>query len=147
MTLRQTRYGSFIKGALNHLKASYIDENLLKTTPIDELELIFEDLISSGHQSTKNILDESQYFEYICFILRFIEEHKNLGISETAIKIFISYQDVNEMSCMFIASLEDEELKNFIIKYALLRKLNTYEADRHLLALVDRIVGEESYCP
>ena len=119
----------------------------MKTTPIDELELIFEDLISSGHQSTKNILDESQYFEYICFILRFIEEHKNLGISETAIKIFISYQDVNEMSCMFIASLEDEELKNFIIKYALLRKLNTYEADRHLLALVDRIVGEESYCP
>lgn len=138
-------FDRFIKGALQRLKASYIDKKLVETTPIDELKLIIENLIISGHKITKNILNESEYFEYICFILRFIEENKNLGITDNAIKIFVSYQSINEMISMFIFSLEDEELKNFIIKYALLRKLNTYVADEYILALVNRTLDENSY--
>lgn len=104
-------------------------------------------MIKSGHISSRNTLLENEYFEYICFILRFIEKHKNLGIIETAINIFVSYQNINEMLCMFINSIHDEELKNFIVKYTLLRKLNTSEVDEHILALVDITLGQESYCP
>lgn len=137
----------FLQGAIQRIKAAYLYADSIENEPYEELYLIFEDLIQDGHKLSRNTLVENEYFEYICFILRFIEEHENLGIVDTAIKIFVSYQTINEMSCMFLVSLEDEELKGYITKYALLRKFNTYEGDKHLLALVDRTLGEKSYCP
>lgn len=140
-------FDRFFNNVLNRLKSTYFTSDLLERTSSDELELIFDDLIDVGHKVTKKLLIKSEYFEYICFILRFIEENKNLGITDNAIKIFISYQSINEMTSMFIVSLEDKELQNFICKYALLRKLNTYEADKYFIVLVDITLGEESYTP
>lgn len=137
----------FLKGALKPIQARFLYADHIASETAEEVELLFEDIISNGHSSSRNALLESEYFEYICFILRFIEEHKNLGITETAIKIFVSYQSINEMFCMFIISLEDEELQSYIKKYALLRKLNTYEGDKHLMALIDKTIGEEAYNP
>lgn len=137
----------FLKGALKPIQARFLYADHIASETAEEVELLFEDIISNGHSSSRNALLESEYFEYIFFILRFIEEHKNLGITETAIKIFVSYQSINEMFCMFIISLEDEELQSYIKKYALLRKLNTYEGDKHLMALIDKTMGEEAYTP
>lgn len=137
----------FLKGALERIKINYLYANSIENEPYEDLNLIFEDLIQDGHELSKNTLVENEYFEYICFILRFIEEHKDLGITDTATQIFISYQSINEMSSMFIISLENEELQKYIKKYALLRKFNTYEGDKHLLTLVNKTLGEKSYTP
>lgn len=137
----------FLNGALRQLKARFLYAEHIENDADNELDHLLEDLIKDGHIASRNSLVENEYFEYICFILRFIEDHETLGIIDTAIKIFVSYQSINEMSCMFIISLEDEELKGYITKYALLRKFNTYEGDKHLLTLVDRTLGEKSYCP
>lgn len=136
----------FVTYSLNYLKSVYVHKDLIDSEPIDQLQLIFDNIIQKGHENTKYQLIHSDYFEYICFILRFIEEQKNLGIENTAIKIFISHLSIDEMSCIFFVSLQNEELQNFILKYALLKKLNTYKPDEHFLALVDKTLGEESYC-
>lgn len=137
----------FLTGALRPLKARFLYANLIEDETDEEIHLMFEDLIENGHTASRNTLIENEYFEYLCFILRFIEEHENLEITETAIKIFISYQSINEMYCMFIISLEDEELQSYIKKYTLLRKLNTYDGDKHLMNLIDKVLGEEAYTP
>ena len=138
----------FLKGALKPIQARFLYADHIASETAEEVELLFEDIISNGHSSSRNALLESEYFEYICFILRFIEEHKNLEITETAIKIFVSYQSINEMFCMFIISLEDEELQSYIKKYALLRKLNTYEGSNdHFMELIDKTVGAKAYTP
>lgn len=137
----------FVEFSLNYLKSVYLDKELIDSEPVDQLELIFDDIIQAGHENTNYLLIHFEYFEYVCFILRFIEEHKDLGIENTAIKIFISHQSIDEMSSMFFVSLQDDELRDFILKYALLRKLNTYRSDDHFLSLVDKTLGEESYCP
>lgn len=138
----------FLKGALKPIQARFLYADQIASETAEELELLFEDIINNGHSSSRSTLLESEYFEYTCFILRFIEEHKNLGITETAIKIFVSYQSINEMFCMFIISLEDEELQSYIKKYALFRKLNTYEgSNEHFMELIDRTVGAKAYTP
>jgi|GEM_PF-1318832 len=137
----------FVDSVLQRLKDRYLYAKHIELASYEELHLIFEVLIKEGHTKSKNTLLENEYFEYLCFILRFIEENSKLGITKTAIKIFVSYQSINEMFCMFIISLEDEELQNYIEKYALLRKLNTYEADPHLIELIYKTIDEEAYSP
>lgn len=139
-------FSYFLHGALKRLQAAHLYADTIENEPYEELKLIFEDMVKDGHQLSQNTIIDNEYFEYICFILRFIEEHTYLRITDTAINIFISYQSIDEMFCMFIISLEDEELQSYIKKYALLRKLNTYEeADAHFLALIDKAVGAEAY--
>lgn len=140
-----TIFDVFIDNSIHHFKSCYLDLNSIKNDHYDEIELIFEDLIMAGHNSTFNCFLKNSYFEHTCFILRFIEENENLGIRDNAIKIFSSYQSVNEMATMFIISLDNNELKDFILKYALLRKLSTYDSDKHFLFLVDKILGKKSY--
>lgn len=140
-------FNRFVEGALNRLEISYSTKGSLKESPYEELEVLFEDFVEEGHNFSDEKLIDNQYFEYLCFILHFIEEHAYLGIIDNAIKIFISYQDINEMSSMFFISLVNDDLKTFIQKYALLRKMNAYEADERFLALVDKTVGEEAYTP
>ena len=137
----------FVDSVLQRLKDRYLYAKHIELASDEELHLIFEVLIEEGHTKSKNTLLENEYFEYLCFILRFIEENSKLGITKTAIKIFVSYQSINEMFCMFIISLEDEELQNYIEKYALLRKLNTYEADPHLIELIYKTIGEDALSP
>ena len=137
----------FLNGVLRYLRSRFLYANLIEDETDEEIRLMFEDLIENGHTVSRNTLIENEYFEYLCFILRFIEDHESLEITETAIKIFISYQSINEMFCMFIISLEDQELQSYIIKYALLRKLNTYDGDEHLMNLIDKVSGEEAYTP
>ncbi|WBX38995.1 hypothetical protein [Acinetobacter schindleri] len=137
----------FLQGALEHLKVCYGNPNEIEHSPDEELTILFEDFIREGNELSRRSLSENEYFEYICFILRFIKKNENLGILSNAIKIFISYQSITEMSCMFFISLEDEELQDYIKEYALLRKMNNYEVDTHFQALVDRTIGEEAYTP
>ncbi|MBB4835452.1 hypothetical protein [Acinetobacter schindleri] len=137
----------FLDGALKPLQARFLYANHIESETDEDIQLIFEDVIDYGHSASKDALIESEYFEYTCFILRFIEEYAELGITDTAIKIFVSYQSINEMFCMFIISLDDEELQSYIKKYALLRKLNTYDGDKHLMNLIDKVLGEEAYTP
>ncbi|MFN4366496.1 MAG: hypothetical protein ACK4GA_02510 [Acinetobacter sp.] len=137
----------FITGVLGRLKAAYLTPELIEDAPLDELQLILDDLVADGHDFTKDTLIDNQYFEYIDFILRFIEDHENLGITDTAIKIFISHQSVNEMLSMFVVSLIDDQLQKYITKYILLRQLNTYYTDECLFALVEKTIGRKSYTP
>ncbi|MEQ1369208.1 hypothetical protein ABLT80_09065 [Acinetobacter schindleri] len=137
----------FLQGALEHVKTCFLNPNEIEHSPDEELDILFEDFIREGHELSRHSLSENEYFEYICFILRFIKQNENLGILSNAIKIFISYQSITEMSCMFFISLEDEELQDYIKEYSLLRKMNNYEVDTHFQALVDRTIGEEAYTP
>jgi len=103
-----------------------------------------------ANDQTNNVISNSEYFEYLCFILRFIESHKDLGITEDAIKVFISYQSFNEAYAMFLFSiyLDDEELQTYITKYALLRKLNTFQTeDENFSDLAYFLLGEDASTP
>ena len=138
-------FARFVDYVLNRIKSSYLYPEDLTGANINELDALIDELINNGHEYTNYLFIDFDYIEYICFILRFIEEHKNLGIVDTAINIFISQQTINEMTVISIISLRNKELKNFIIKWKLLRKMNTYEPDEHFQALIDRTIGEEAY--
>lgn len=140
-------FDRFVEGALNYLQISYEEPNEIENSSDEELSSLYENFIQEGHELSNASLKYNEYFEYICFILRFIKQNESLGILNNAIKIFISYQSINEMSCMFFISLEDEELQNYIKEYALLRKVNKYDADYHFAALVNRTLGKEAYTP
>lgn len=108
---------------------------------------IYETL-ESVHSYTENQLRLSEYDEYLNFILNFIENHKNLDITENAILTFISYQNINETKCMAYLAIENEELFDFIHKYALLRKLNTFEENNDFfLTLALRLYGDSAFTP
>ncbi|WP_334264824.1 hypothetical protein, partial [Acinetobacter baumannii] len=69
-------------------------------------------------------------------------------ITENAILTFISYQNINEMKCMAYLAINNEELFEFIHKYSLLRKLNTYEEESNFFhSIVYRIYQEDAYTP
>lgn len=120
-----------------------------KEENVEDLHKLLLDVLSSTDHTTYNLISTSEFFEFTCFILNFIQNHKNLGVLEESLKIFISYQSFNEMYCMFIFAMEDEELNNFIFEYALLRKLNTYYQDKtkYLQLFADILLGEDSYTP
>ncbi|CAI3119509.1 hypothetical protein MWMV18_MWMV18_03223 [Acinetobacter calcoaceticus] len=106
------------------------------------------EVLYSVHSHTENQLSLIEYDEYLNFILNFIETHKNLEVTENAILTFISYQNINEMKCMAYLAIENEELFNFIHKYSLLRKLNTFEEHNDFfLNLVWRLYGEVAFTP
>lgn len=114
------------------------------------LKTIIYDAIRVANNQTDNVILDEEYMEYLCFIIRFIESHKDLGITDDAIKIFVSYQSFNEAYAMFLFAiyLDDLELQNFISKYALLRKLKTYHnANKNFSNLVDCWFGEIAYSP
>ncbi|AQV15442.1 hypothetical protein [Acinetobacter pittii] len=106
------------------------------------------EVLYAVHSHTENQLSLIEYDEYLNFILNFIETHKDLEITENAILTFISYQNINEMKCMAYLAIENEELFDFIHKYALLRKLNTFEEQNEFfLNLVWRLYDEDSFTP
>ncbi|MDM1022089.1 hypothetical protein QSV37_17595 [Acinetobacter sp. VNK23] len=121
------------------------DSKHLEDIDTDILDNVLNQALLFAKNSTSNKLMESEYFEYVCFILRFIEENKSIGIVDNAIKTFIAYQSVNEMYCMLLLALEDEELYDFIEKYTLLRKINTYD-DPDLKRLIFNFYSESAYC-
>lgn len=148
-------FDRFIYKAENTIKLSfsYHIENLKKSNK----DKCFSVIVASSKEaqiSTKNTLIEEEYFEYICFILRYIKDHDHLKTTNNAIKIFISYQTINEMYAMFITSIsncycqKNNELSTFITDYALLRKINTYhKEDDFFPTIINKTLGEDSYIP
>lgn len=136
----------FLSSVLYRMRQIEPHSEEILSIPDDRLAICIDEVIKTGHARTKKTLLENEYFEYISFILLFIKQHEHLGIVNTSINILVSYQDINEMYCMFIVSLKDNELKGYIREYALLRKLNTYnDTDKHILALVHRTIGNKAY--
>lgn len=132
--------------------AGFLDEIDLDDLEIknEELKNIITNAVITANEYTKNVILDEEYVEYLCFILRFIESHNGLGITDDAIKIFISYQSFNEAYAMFLFAifLNDLELQNFISKYALLRKLNTYHNENETFSnLVYYLFGDDAITP
>ncbi|HGH1348702.1 TPA: hypothetical protein ACJKLK_003173 [Acinetobacter baumannii] len=114
----------------------------------DSLNNYINECLVSAHINTANQLIVHEYAEYLNFILRFIESHNKLDITENAILTFISYQNINEMKCMAYLAINNEELFEFIYNYSLLRKLNTYEEESNFFhSIVYRIYQEDAYTP
>lgn len=120
----------------------------INTTNIENLNNHIYECLKSAHLHTANQLILNEYTEYLIFILRFIENNKNLNITENAIVTFISYQNIIEIKCMAYLAIENEELFALIHKYALLRKLNTFEDENNFIQLlVKRLYKEEAFSP
>ncbi|MEN3968661.1 hypothetical protein [Acinetobacter sp. BWR-L5] len=146
-----THFDKFIYFIENHFGDSIsklsiykpdFDNNLLKN--------VIHEAVIYANRHTANVILDSEYIEYLCFILRFIESHKELDIIEDAIQIFVSYQSFNESYTMLLMTiyLGDDELKNYIVRYALLRKIKTsaFEND-NFFRLADALFGKKSYSP
>lgn len=132
--------------------SGFLDNIDLNSSEIkkEELKDIITHAVIIANENTKNVILDEEYVEYLCFILRFIESHNDLGITDDAIKIFISYQSFNEAYCMFLFAifLNDLELQDFISKYALLRKLNTYHNENETFSnLVYYLFGDDAITP
>jgi len=147
-------FDRFILGAENRLKGGFLDSTILKTSTIEELYLVIPDALDQGNKITRQTLIQNEYFEYICFILQYIQEHEQLNITNNAIKIFISSQSFDEMLTMFLfaksysISFNNNELLDFIINYGLLRKINTYrEADDYFPTLIQKTIDKAAYTP
>lgn len=130
----------------NKFKDSTPDNFKIQDAEPDILDSIICQALKHAHMHTNYQLLKSGYFEYICFILRFIEENKSIGITGNSIRTFIAFQNIDEMYCMLLIALYDDELFDFIEKYALLRKINIYEDDL-LEDLVTRLYSENAYSP
>ncbi|WP_150128996.1 hypothetical protein [Acinetobacter sp. LoGeW2-3] len=130
---------------LHELRAIYLSTELIDSANNDELENIIILKSAYAHKLNQYKLLSNEVFEYINFILSFIEQHQHLDITKTAIEIFISYQSFNEMIAMFFISFDEVRIKEFILKYRLMRKLNNYVEEDYYLALVDKTLGQRSY--
>lgn len=148
-------FDRFYQESLLHIqgKFAYNVENLKNSNEKVYIPVIVS-ASSEAHAHTRETIIDNEYFEYICFILRYIEEHDHLKTSNDAVKIFISHQTINEMYTMFITAInnannfDNNELINFIQKYALLRKINTYHTpDKYFSILINKTLGEDSYIP
>ena len=113
-----------------------------------ELIDVLTKCITEYEERYSNHIVKLEFFDFTCFILNFIADHEHLGITKNAIEIFVSYQSFDEMYSMFLYSIFDETLQEYIIKYSLLRKLNTYQSKSgYLQVLADSVLGEKSYLP
>ncbi|WP_155722744.1 hypothetical protein [Acinetobacter venetianus] len=128
------------------MKSAFQTNDDLINADLTTLYNCIEQNIQLALSTINDQFNTSQYFEYICFILEFIDKHSKMGldIADNAIKTLIAYQSIHEMYCMLLIGLEDEQLYNFIEKYSLLRKINTYNDD-FLKALVFRIYTDKAY--
>lgn len=148
-------FDRFHEYAVHRLNGSFLETNAISNSHIDELNLVIIDAVNEGYENTNNTIIENEYFEYICFILRYIDENEHLGITQNAIKIFISFQSFSEMFAMFLIArkdaleLQENELEDFVLKYSLLRKINTHQLfdDGYILELIQQTLGEKSYTP
>lgn len=137
----------FANEILYELKSTFLTVETFKCYEEEILDYKFSELLNTAHSRTNNLVREMEYVEFINFILKFIEKHQHLGIIEHATKTFISYQTIDEMHCMAYLAYDDEELTDYIKKYALLRKVNTFEDDELFLAFIERLYGDECYTP
>lgn len=110
----------------------------------EEIYTFYDESFILAKESIYDQISENEIIEYIKFILSYIEENEGLNVTRNAINIFISYQSFHEMFCMFIYSEKNEPLKNLVNKYALLRKINTYE-NKYTNMLISKIADQESY--
>lgn len=123
----------------------HISEDHLNVENSELIDMLTNCIINYQEHHNDYIL-KSEFFDFTCFILDFIADHEHLGITKNAIKIFVSYQSFDEMYSMFLYSIFDENLKEHIVKYSLLRKLNTYQSKSgYLPLLADNLLGEKSY--
>ncbi|MFW1924803.1 hypothetical protein [Acinetobacter ursingii] len=132
---------------LYELKSTFLTIETFRSYEEEILDSTFSELLTTAHNRTNHLILEMEYVEFTNFILRFIEMHEHLGILEHAIKTFISYQTIDEMHCMAYLAYDDEKLTEYIKKYALLRKVNTFEDDELFLAFIERLYGADSYTP
>ncbi|MBK0062603.1 MULTISPECIES: hypothetical protein [unclassified Acinetobacter] len=137
----------FLSEIIYGLRSYYLVVETFLSVEDESLDLTFYEILASAHRKTDYLVLEMEYVEFINFILRFIEMHEDLGVLDHAIKTFISYQTIDEMHCMAYLAFDDEELSNYIKKYALLRKVNTFEDDELFLAFIERLYGSDSYSP
>lgn len=125
----------------------HISEDHLNVENSDLIDVLRKCILDYENRYSNSIV-KSEFFDFTCFILDFISDNEHLGITKNAIEIFVSYQSFDEMYSMFLYSIFDETLQEYIIKYSLLRKLNTYQAKSgYLQILADSLLGEKSYSP
>ncbi|HDI1575671.1 putative phage abortive infection protein [Acinetobacter baumannii] len=110
------------------------DNSIIPVPPNDNgefpshLEYIIEQLKESYERCCRNYkmkFEETLYFEYIEFILSFINKNNSLADKNQIIQIFLSYFTFHETICMAcIASIKMPTLKNYINDFGLLRNIN-----------------------
>lgn len=120
--------------------------DVLKTCDKEVLLIYTKRAIKSVKTQTDDVIHNSQLVGHILFILDFIEKNQHLKITDNAIDIFISYQSVYEMTYLLFESYDNKSLRYYILKYALLRQVRSFE-DEYFTTLIYKIVGPKTYCP
>lgn len=138
---------AFSNCILNYLKNLYLTAKDFNNADDEALNIDFNEILHDTHNRTSDSIRKGEYNEFLCFILKFIETNASLGIVEHAIEMFVSFQTIDEMHCMAYLAYDDGELTEYIKKYALLRKVNTFEDDELFLAFIERLYGADSYTP
>lgn len=118
-------FDSFIDRArfdLNSLNQFIVSNKLQIDTNI--VQSLISSALSRADARSYNLITESEFIEFTYFILKFIKDNENLGILEESINIFISYQSLNELFCVFLYSIKNIEFRNSVTSYLLPKKIN-----------------------
>lgn len=106
--------------------------NLYSTKKLDQLKWneickIFIDAREIANQKTNKILENSQYFYHLTFILNFIKSNEHIIDKKAVLDIFISYVDHEEILCFLILGSSDIFAKLLIKDYDLLNHIKPIE--------------------
>lgn len=90
--------------------------------------------------------EEKFYFEYFIFLLNFINQNEFVHDSDLVMDTFISNLTFNETICMACyAVLRNQELKNYIQRYGLLRNLDNHLLDINQIESLKFLYSNEAF--
>lgn len=89
----------------------------LKNHSDSDLNIFINASLSHAHKDTGGILINEQYYEQVLFIISFIFEHQNLGVTNSAIKILGSYLGNHEKLTILFGAFQYEKIKLFAKNY------------------------------
>ncbi|MEB3755104.1 hypothetical protein [Acinetobacter sp. MD2(2019)] len=127
------------------IREYYYDSNQILQAELKDLSQDVLHGIDHAHTCTENVLKMGEYFQYIYFILYFIDTHKHLNITENAVQTLMAYQSIHETYCMALFATQDDDLAAYIYQFGLLSKTEFYIDNEILNTLLNRIFKPEAF--
>lgn len=93
------------------------NDNIPKEVIINNLIYMFNKEFKDFDYGLNSTFKRSMYFEYIAFMINFIESNKELIDTKEIIDLFISYFTEDEIYCLFWLGMQNKTIYNFIKKY------------------------------
>lgn len=138
--------GSFLKNLSLQKIPQIPNEDGLIPTKSETLLNEIEDSYNKLCEYHRVNFEEKFYFEYFIFLLNFINQNEFIHDSDLVMDTFISHLTFNETICMACyAVLRNQELKNYIQRYGLLRSLDAHLLDIDQIESLKFLYSDEAF--